>query len=341
MTALLYIEVVMTLKYNRLGRTSLNVSRIGLGCSGFWGNKQFSETKAHRIVYQAHELGINLFDTGHNYSGCNAEPRLGKALWELMKTSGRDSFIVSSKAGTVVARSRIVRKNSANTTNFTPDYIEQTCLKSIQNLRCDYLDIFQLHGIPAFAITDELIVRLQNMKQSGMCRYIGINTHDPITMAFLNENPEIFDIVLLDYNAVQLDREPVIEQLNRNGLGVVAGTALAQGHLIDGKIGSMRSMADIWYLLRANLKKEGRILQAKSKTMRQYFAQCDGFTPAQLSLAFVLENKHISSVIFGTKRLSHVNELFDALDKKIPADILADIIKFNQNENRQSAHRHL
>lgn len=327
--------------YSKLGRTSLKVSKIGLGCSGFWGNKQFPETHAHRLVYRAHERGVNLFDTGHNYSGYNAEPRLGRALYELKKSYGRDSFIVSSKAGTTIARSRIMRTDKQAITNFTPDYIEQTCLKSIQNLRCDYLDIFQLHGIPAQAISDELIDRLQKMKQSGICRYFGINTHDLEALAFVIDNPEIFDVVLLDYNAIQQDREPIIEQLSLHGLGVLAGTALAQGHLIDGKIGSLRSVADIWYLARAILKKEGRALRHKSKTMRQYFVQCKGFTPAQLSLAFVLNNVSVSSVIFGTTRQQHLNELIDVIDKPIPADILADITRFYQNEYGKSDHRHL
>ena len=326
---------------SQLGRTSLQVSKIGLGCSAFWGNKQFPETRAHRLVYRAHERGVNLFDTGHNYSGYNAEPRLGKALHELKKSHGRDSFNVSTKGGTTVARSRMLRTYKQVTTKFTPDYIEQTCLKSIQNLRCDYLDIFQLHGIPVHAISVDLITRLQKMKQSGICRYFGINTHDLGTLAFVIDNPEIFDVVLLDYNAIHQDREPFIEQLSLHGLGVLAGTALAQGHLIDGKIGSLRSVADIWYLARAILKKEGRVLRHKAKTMRQYFVQCEGFTPAQLSLAFVLNNVHVSSVIFGTTRLQHLNELIDVIDKPIPADILTDIIKFHQNENGQSDHRHL
>lgn len=68
------------MKYRKLGNTALNVSEISVGCSGFWGNKRFSEKKAHAIIHQAFDKGINFFDTGHNYCHYHAEPRLGRAL---------------------------------------------------------------------------------------------------------------------------------------------------------------------------------------------------------------------------------------------------------------------
>jgi len=63
-----------------LGRSGLQVSQVALGCSGFWGNHRFAEGQAERIVRRALERGVNLFDTGHNYSAFNAEPRLGRIL---------------------------------------------------------------------------------------------------------------------------------------------------------------------------------------------------------------------------------------------------------------------
>jgi len=64
-------------------------------------------------------------------------------------------------------------------------------------------------------------------------------------------------MVLLDYNVLQLDRDPVISELSKAGIGVVAGTVLAQGHLVEGKIGSLKSFADLWYLARALIKPTG------------------------------------------------------------------------------------
>ena len=73
------------MKYRQLGNTELRVSEISLGCSGFWGNRYFSEKKATAVIYAAFERGINFFDTGHNYSSFNAEPRLGRIIKEILK----------------------------------------------------------------------------------------------------------------------------------------------------------------------------------------------------------------------------------------------------------------
>ena len=86
-------------------------------------------------------------------------------------------------------------------------------MKSIINLNCDYLDIFQLHGIKQSQITEPLIERLLIMKENGMFRYLGINTHNEDVMKFISERPELFDMVLIDYNVLQLDREPIICKL--------------------------------------------------------------------------------------------------------------------------------
>jgi aryl-alcohol dehydrogenase-like predicted oxidoreductase len=74
------------------------------------------------------------------------------------------------------------------------------------------------------------------MKENGMFRYLGVNTHEESVMNYISKRPELFDMVLLDYNVLQLDREPIINKLHKSGIGVLAGTVLAQGHLVKGKI---------------------------------------------------------------------------------------------------------
>ena len=50
------------MKYRQLGNTDLNISEISIGCSGFWGNRHFSEKKASAVINEAFERGINFFD---------------------------------------------------------------------------------------------------------------------------------------------------------------------------------------------------------------------------------------------------------------------------------------
>lgn len=191
------------------------------------------------------------------------------------------------------------------------------CAESIRNLNCDYLDVFQLHGITRELITDQLLERLELMRRNGMFRYLGINTHTEADMDFIATNKGIFDMVLLDYNLLQLDREPIIEKLNKAGIGVVAGTVLAQGHLIKGKIGFPKTSADIWYLARATLKKSSRNLASNSREIKEVLSLITEMQPSQASFSYILDNPNISSCVFGTTKIENLNEIILGHDKRL------------------------
>jgi len=304
------------MKYRRLGNTDLEVSEIAVGCSGYWGNRRFPEQKAAAIIQEAFDLGVNFFDTGHNYCSFQAEPRLGRIVKQILSSHDRSRLVISTKAGTVVPTAHILFKQKI-TKDFSPDYIEQTCAKSIRNLNCDYLDLFQLHGIAESQISQALIDRLFTMREKGMFRYLGINSHSASDLLYISKHPELYDMVLLDYNVLQLDREPLIDQLVQAGIGVVAGTVLGQGHLVKGKIGSRRSRADLWYLARALIKPMGRRLSQSAKQMREVLSSIDNMTPAQAAFAYILENPGISSCVFGTTNPANLREIIGASEKTL------------------------
>jgi aryl-alcohol dehydrogenase-like predicted oxidoreductase len=326
------------MKYRKLGETDLEVSEVAVGCSGYWGNRSFPEKKAEAIIFEAFEKGINFFDTGHNYCNFNAEPRLGRIVRKLLSNNDRSKLIISTKAGTIIPSARIFSNRKKVSKNFSPDYIEKTCMTSIHNLNCDYLDIFQLHGIGKSQITDPLIERLFSMKQKGMFRYLGVNTHSESDMLWISKNAGPFDMVLLDYNVLQLDREFIISELHKARIGVVAGTVLAQGHLVDKKIGSIKSFADIWYLARAIMKPTGRQLSRNSEKMRQALLSSNNMTAAQAAFSYILENKGISSCIFGTTKISNLLEVIEATNKTLHKDCRSLIQKsFNELQEKISA----
>jgi len=321
------------MKYRRLGRTNLRVSEISLGCSGFWGNKYFSEKKAAAVINAAFERGVNFFDTGHNYSSFNAEPRLGRIIKEILGNNVRSKIIISTKAGTIIPSAPVFFRKEKST-DFSAEYIEQTCIKSIKNLNCEYLDIFQLHGINKYQITQPLIDKLLSMKDKGFFRYLGVNTHNENVMDFVSLRPELFDMVLLDYNVLQLDREIIINKLFDAGIGVVAGTVLAQGHLVNGKIGKIKSIADLWYLARAVLKPTGRLLYKNSSEMKKTLSMLVEISAAQAAFVYILSNMKISSCVFGTTNLSNLHEIISSsdleLDRKNKLKILNTFESINE-----------
>jgi aryl-alcohol dehydrogenase-like predicted oxidoreductase len=309
------ISFGVTMNYRTLGRTALKISEVALGCSGYWGNRRFSEKKAVSIVRQAFDHGVNFFDTGHNYSAFHAEPRLGHALKPILSTHARSKIVISSKAGTL-RRSLPPPFPQRHIKDFSPDYIESACAKSIRNLNCGYLDIFHLHGISPQQLTDELVRRLERMKSNGMFRYLGINTHVEADMRFAAATG-IFDVVLTDFNVMQLDRIPVIEELHDAGIGIIVGNVLGQGHLIENRLLSARSAADLWCLARTIATSSSWKLAKTAPAMRSVLSSISEMTAAQAAVSFVLENKAVSSCIFGTTRPTNLFEVVASSGKSL------------------------
>jgi aryl-alcohol dehydrogenase-like predicted oxidoreductase len=305
------------MKYRKLGNTDLSVSEISLGCSGYWGHQRFDQTKAIAIVRTAYDHGINFFDTGHNYSNFNAEPRLGIAIREILAQHDRSSLVISSKGGSLRGSAPILPTSQKPAQDFSPDAIEESCRRSIANLGCEYLDVFQLHGIIEAAITPSLLERLSQMRESGLFRYLGINTHDSKTMRFLASKPGLCDMVLIDYNVLQLDREPLIQQLAQANVGVVAGTILAQGHIVSSKVGSVRSGSFFWYLARTLLKPSARKLARSSAAMRTVLNSIPGMTASQAAFAYILSNTQVNSCVFGTTSLSNLKDILGSIDLEL------------------------
>ena len=303
------------MKYRLLGPTGLKISEISLGCSGYWGNRRFDEEVAVSVVRKAFDKGINFFDTGHNYSNFNAEPRLGLAISEILSAHGRESLVISSKGGSLLGSTSILPTPGIQLQDFRPESIEESCKRSIQNLRCDYLDIFQLHGIQSWQFTPELIDRLHSMKGRGLFRWLGVNTHDSTLMKHIASSPGLCDMVLIDYNVLQLDREPLIDALAQAGVAVVAGTILAQGHIIKSKIGSVRSGSFFWYLARSLFKPSSRRLARVSRPMRHILRSVPGMTASQAAFAYVLSNSSVSSCVFGTTQIANLIEVIASVDK--------------------------
>ena len=326
------------MKYRRLGKTDLNVSEISIGCSAYWGDKKFPERKAAEIINEAFDRGVNFFDTGHNYSNFNAEPRLGRIVKDILAKSDRSKIIISTKGGGIIGRTPILSLRSVKTRDLSPDAIEASCYASIKNLQCNYIDIFQLHGVFQSQIKDELIDRLLVMKKRGMFRYLGINSHAKSELEYIAQHPEIFDMVLLDYNILQLDREEMIDKLYEAGIGVVAGTVLAQGHLLKGQIGSIKNGSFFWYLARSLVKSTSRRLANASKDMRDVLSSISEMSPAQAAFAYILSNAKISSCVFGTTNISNCIEIIESSGKRLSENYMLAIRKsFERSKNIISA----
>jgi len=296
--------------YRPLGRTGLRVSEIGFGAASWWGKPRFTESQALGLVHAAIEGGVTFFDTGASYSAGEAEPRLGRAL------KGRDAgkLVIASKAGTYHAGGgRIAR-------DFSPAGITASAERSLRNLGLDVLPLLQLHGPSIAELTDELRAALASLKARGVIRALGVNSFDPAVIEHAIGLPD-FDVVMVDYNVLRPEREPLIARAAAAGKGVLAGMALAMGHT-GVRLANIRGPQDLWYAARALANHRSEVARGARFS---FLNRLPDMTAAQAALAFVLANPHVACAVMGTTRPAHLAANIAASGLSLPPELMSRI----------------
>ena len=178
------------MEYAKLGKSDLQVSRIGFGCMSLGGNEKQNQT----LIAKALELGINYFDTADLYEDGENETKLGKLL-----KLNRSKIILASKVGNQkLANGNIIW-------NASKAYILKAVDASLNRLQTDYLDLYQLHGGMIEDHIDETIEAFELLKQQGKIRYYGISSIRPNVIREYVTKSNIVS-VMMQYSL--LDRRP-------------------------------------------------------------------------------------------------------------------------------------
>ena len=293
-----------------LGQAGLTVSELGFGCASWWGKPRFPERQALGLVHAALDLGFTFFDTGASYSAAEAEPRLGRAL------RGRDTsrLVIATKAGTYHAGAGRIGRD------FSPGAIVASAERSLANLGLDSLGLLQLHGPAIPELSDELLTALADLKARGLVRALGVNSFDPAVIDHVIGLPA-FDVVMVDYNVLRPEREPLIARAAAAGKGVLAGMALAMGHTRP-LISRLRGPQDLWYAARALARHRDEL--ARGARFRFLHRQ-EGLSGSQAALGYVLANPHVSCAVFGATRMAHLVENAATSGMALPEGLLPRI----------------
>ncbi|MES1221773.1 MAG: aldo/keto reductase, partial [Bacteroidota bacterium] len=207
------------MEYRLLGKSNLQLSRIGFGCMSLKGeDKEIGE-----LIQQALEAGINFFDTADIYDQGKNEETIGKWLKEKRK-----DVIIATKAG-----NQIRKDGSGLDWNPRKEYILNAADESLKRLQTDYIDLYQLHGGTINDPIDETIEAFVILKQQGKIRYYGISSIRPNVIREYVKRSGIVS-VMMQYSL--LDRRPeetCLSLLRENNIGVLARGPLAQGLLIN------------------------------------------------------------------------------------------------------------
>ena len=162
-----------------LGRTGQKLTVIGQGGARFH-LVSFEEGKA--VVRRAYDLGINYFDMARSYSDGNAEDVYGAVIPEFRK-----NIFLTSKSG-----------------QRTKKGAEAELETSLQRMKTDHLDLWQMHGVNRMADIERIfapggaIEAFEAAKKAGKCRFIGYsNCRDPLVHVEMLKHAERFDTALM------------------------------------------------------------------------------------------------------------------------------------------------
>ena len=253
--------------YVRFGRTELNVSVMGLGCGGpsrVGLNADKSEAESVNIIRGAIDAGVNFIDTAEAY---RTEGLVGEALQQV----GRDKIVVSSK--------KSYRKE------ISPALLREGLEGSLQRLKTDYIDIYNLHGVSLNdykQLRDEILPTFEALREEGKIRYVGVSemfdedkTHDMLRQSLLDD---VWDVVMVGFN--------ILNQTARDTLQLTQERDVA---------------VQIMYAVRRALSQPKRLIEAM-----QTLVDAGQLSPADIDLAnplgFVLEESDASSVVDAAYR---------------------------------------
>lgn len=300
------------MKYAKLGKSDLTVSRICMGCMGFGDSSNgqhgwtLDDSASRKIIKYGLKNGINFYDTAIAYQNGTSEQFVGRALRDFGK---RDDFVIATK---FLPRSQEeIEKNVSG-----QKHIENSLNQSLKNLGLDYVDLYIYHMWDYHTPMEEIMEGLHEVVKAGKARYVGISNCFAWQLAkanFYARENGLTEFVSIQghYNLIarEEEREMVPFCYDQN-IAMTPYSALASGRLSK-KPGetSARLEKDAYAKFKYDKTAESDNLIIE-RVME--IAEKKGVSMTEVSLAWLL-TKVTSPVVGATKR-SHVDGAVKAVD---------------------------
>jgi len=300
--------------YRYLGRSALKVSPLTLGTMTFGGATD--EPTAHRIIDRARDQGINFIDTADGYTRGASEEIVGRGI-----KAHRNHWILATKFANP-------RGPGPNQQGQSRKWIIESVENSLRRLNLDHIDILYFHRATFDAPLGEGVRAIRDLIQQGKLRYFGISNFRGWRIA---EVARLADELGIDrpvasqplYNIVnRVAEEEQLPAANFFGAGVVSYSPLARGVLTGKYVPHQAPAADT----RAG-SGDKRILDVEFRpesielALRIVdYARQRGTDPVAFAIAWVLNNRLITSAIAGPRTEAHWENYITALDVKITAE---------------------
>ncbi len=310
------------MEYRHLGKSGLKVSEIAYG-NWITHGSQIEEEAARACVHAALEGGVSTFDTADVYAAGVAEEVLGRAL----KGVRRETVEICTKV-------YWPRGDGPNNSGLSRKHVTEGLHNSLRRLGTDYVDLYQAHRYDYETPLEETLRAFDDLVRAGKALYVGVSEWraGQIAAALRIAAEMGLDRIVSNqpqYNMLWRVIEPeVIPLCEQEGLGQLVFSPIAQGVLT----GKYKPGAQPPPGSRATDQGGARFI---SRVLTEpvlgavaalpALAAEAGLTPAQLAVAWVLQQPTVSAAIVGATRPEQVKDNVGAAGKKLDPDLMRAI----------------
>lgn len=299
--------------YNRLGKSGLLLPAVSIGLwHNFGDNASYDGMK--ELLFTAFDNGITHFDIANNYGPPygSAEKNAGRLLRDNF-SAYRDELIISTKAGYDMWPGPYGDHGSRK-------YLLASLDRSLKSLGLEYVDIFYHHRPDPDTPLEETMGALAQAVNSGKALYAGLSNYDGERLEkaskILDELHVPFVINQNRYSILDrtVENNGLKETSARLGKGIIAFCPLEQGLLTDKYLHGIPEDS--------RMKKDGRYLKEAALTEKRLeqikklneLAKKRGQTLAEMSLAWILRDGIVTSVLIGASKPSQILDNIKAIE---------------------------
>lgn len=302
------------MRFRNLGTSGLQVSVLGLGTNAFGGRAD--KATSIRTLHHAVDSGITFIDTANIYTGTKSEEIIGEAF-----EGRRDQVLLATKVG-------MKRGEGWNSSGSSRLHIMQEVEESLRRLRTDYIDLYQIHAFDPKTPLEETLRALDDLVSSGKVRYVGASNYSSWQLMkslsiSRSQGWSPYVSVQPGYSLADrgVERELVPFCVDQ-GIGLIPYFPLAGG-ILTGKYSG--NSVPTGSQLEKNPNFAQRMDAARMELGERVAAIAAeiGTSATALSLAWLMHQPAVSTVIAGATRESQIDENVKAVELELSADVLA------------------
>jgi L-glyceraldehyde 3-phosphate reductase len=301
-----------SMPYRRSGRSGLKLPAVSLGLWHNFGNDRPLDAQ-RAIVRRAFDRGVTHFDLANNYGPPygSAEENFGRLLREDLRPY-RDELVISTKAGYDMWPGPYGEWGSRK-------YLLASLDQSLHRMGLDYVDIFYSHRFDPETPLHETMGALADAVRQGKALYVGVSSYSAQrTEEAAQILAEMGTPLLIHQPSYSLlnrwIEEDLLDVLEREGVGCIAFSPLAQGMLtgkyLGGDIPADSRAAQGRFLTEDMITPDAlRHVQALNEMARER-----GQSLAQMAIAWTLRDPRVTSALIGASSVRQLDENLAALD---------------------------